>query len=117
MLYRASKMAPRFFVEVLAKELGPRSITVNAILPTVTVGAGLSTDAARPKASDFIRTFNPMHRPGLSGASPTRRNTSSARRGHPSADLLHEREQVSYPPVFGDLAVLDTHHINRLEMN
>jgi NAD(P)-dependent dehydrogenase (short-subunit alcohol dehydrogenase family) len=40
-------MAPRFFVEVLAKELGPRAVTVNSILPTVTVGAGLSTDAVR----------------------------------------------------------------------
>jgi 3-oxoacyl-[acyl-carrier protein] reductase len=63
-LYSGSKMAPRFFVEVLAKELGPRGITVNSILPTVTEGAGLSTNAVRPKAMDFIRTFNPMRRPG-----------------------------------------------------
>jgi 3-oxoacyl-[acyl-carrier protein] reductase len=63
-LYSGSKMAPRFFVEVLAKELGPRGISVNSILPTVTVGAGLSTDAVRPKASEFIRTFNPMQKPG-----------------------------------------------------
>jgi 3-oxoacyl-[acyl-carrier protein] reductase len=63
-LYSGSKMAPRFFVEVLAKELGARGITVNSILPTVTAGAGLSTDAVRPQASAFIRTFNPMQRAG-----------------------------------------------------
>jgi 3-oxoacyl-[acyl-carrier protein] reductase len=61
-LYSGSKMAPRFFVEVLAKELGARGITVNSILPTVTAGAGLSADAVRPQASAFIRTFNPMQR-------------------------------------------------------
>jgi 3-oxoacyl-[acyl-carrier protein] reductase len=49
------------------KELGSRGITVNSILPTVTVGAGLSTDAVRPTVSEFIRTFNPMQRPGTLG--------------------------------------------------
>jgi 3-oxoacyl-[acyl-carrier protein] reductase len=63
-LYSGSKMAPRIFVEVLAKELGPRGVTVNSILPTVTAGAGLSTDAVRPQASEFIRAFNPMQRVG-----------------------------------------------------
>ena len=66
-LYSGSKMAPRFFVEVLAKELGPRGVTVNSILPTVTAGAGLSTDGVRPQASEFIRTFNPMQRAGTLG--------------------------------------------------
>jgi 3-oxoacyl-[acyl-carrier protein] reductase len=63
-LYSGSKMAPRFFVEVLAKELGARGVTVNSILPTVTEGAGLSTDAVRPQAREFVRTFNPMQRVG-----------------------------------------------------
>ena len=66
-LYSGSKMAPRFFVEVLAKELGPRGVTVNSILPTVTAGAGLSTDGVRPQAGEFIRTFNPMQRAGTLG--------------------------------------------------
>jgi 3-oxoacyl-[acyl-carrier protein] reductase len=66
-LYSGSKMAPRFFVEVLAKELGPRRVTVNSILPTVTAGAGLSTDGVRPQADEFIRTFNPMGRAGTVG--------------------------------------------------
>jgi len=66
-LYSGSKMAPYLFVEVLAKELGPRGVTVNSIRPTVTAGAGLSTDAVRPHASEFIRAFNPMQRPGTLG--------------------------------------------------
>jgi len=66
-LYSGSKMAPRFFVEVLAKELGPRGVTVNSILPTVTAGAGLSTDGVRPQADEFIRMFNPMQRAGTVG--------------------------------------------------
>jgi 3-oxoacyl-[acyl-carrier protein] reductase len=66
-LYSGSKMAPRFFVEVLAKELGPRGVTVNSILPTVIAGAGLSTDDVRPQAREFVRTFNPMQRVGTLG--------------------------------------------------
>jgi 3-oxoacyl-[acyl-carrier protein] reductase len=61
-LYGASKMAPRFLVEVLAKELGARGITVNSILPTVTEGAGVSTEGARDSVREYLRTFNPMRR-------------------------------------------------------
>jgi 3-oxoacyl-[acyl-carrier protein] reductase len=63
-LYSGSKMAPLLFVEVLAKELGARGVTVNSILPTVIAGAGLSTSEVRPQAREFIRTFNPMQRAG-----------------------------------------------------
>jgi 3-oxoacyl-[acyl-carrier protein] reductase len=63
-LYSGSKVAPRFFVEVLAKELGARGVTANSILPTVIEGAGLSTDELRPQAREFVRTFNPMRRAG-----------------------------------------------------
>ena len=31
-------------------------------MPTVTVGAALSTDGVRPKAGEFIRMFNPMQK-------------------------------------------------------
>jgi 3-oxoacyl-[acyl-carrier protein] reductase len=66
-LYSGSKIAPRLFVEVLAKELGPRGVTVNSIVPTITEGAGLSTGAVRPQARDFIRMFNPMQRAATLG--------------------------------------------------
>jgi 3-oxoacyl-[acyl-carrier protein] reductase len=44
-VYGASKLAPRHFVEVLAKELGPRGITVNSVVPGATLAAGVFTDA------------------------------------------------------------------------
>lgn len=62
-LYGSSKMAPRFFVEVLAKELGGRGITVNSILPSATEGAGVSTDGPRPEIQRVIDA-NPMRRMG-----------------------------------------------------
>jgi 3-oxoacyl-[acyl-carrier protein] reductase len=43
-LYSGSKMAPRLWVEVLAKEIGHRGITVNSILPTGIEGAGVFTE-------------------------------------------------------------------------
>jgi 3-oxoacyl-[acyl-carrier protein] reductase len=61
-LYGASKMAPQFLVEVLAKEIGKRGVTVNSILPTATDGAGLSADGARPQVVEYIKTYNPMGR-------------------------------------------------------
>jgi 3-oxoacyl-[acyl-carrier protein] reductase len=61
-LYGASKMAPRYLVEVLAKELGARGITVNSILPTATEGAGVSTNGVRDSVREYLRTFNPMQR-------------------------------------------------------
>lgn len=63
-LYGGSKMAPRFLVEVLAKEIGNRGITVNSILPPATEGAGVSTDGGRPEVLEFIRSSNPMQRMG-----------------------------------------------------
>jgi 3-oxoacyl-[acyl-carrier protein] reductase len=63
-LYGGSKMAPRFLVEVMAKELGARGVTVNSILPTAIEGAGVSTDEVRPAVRDFIERYNPMKRMG-----------------------------------------------------
>jgi 3-oxoacyl-[acyl-carrier protein] reductase len=62
-LYGSSKMAPRFLVEVLAKEIGHRGVTVNSILPTATEGAGRHTDL-KPEIAQFIRDFMPMDRIG-----------------------------------------------------
>lgn len=42
-VYGASKLAPKFFVEVLAKEIGARGVTVNSVSPGVTRGAGVFT--------------------------------------------------------------------------
>jgi len=39
-LHGGSKTAPQYLVEVLAHEVGARGVTVNAILPTATDGAG-----------------------------------------------------------------------------
>lgn len=61
-LYGGSKLAPQFLVEVLAKEIGVRGVTVNSILPTATEGAGVSTDEVRPQVREFIRSYNPMQR-------------------------------------------------------
>lgn len=63
-IYGTSKVAPLFLVEVLAKEIGHRGVTVNSVLPTATEGAGVSTDGLHPAARDFIRTFIPMQRAG-----------------------------------------------------
>ncbi len=61
-LYGASKLAPQFLVQVLAKELGKRGVTVNSVLPTATDGAGVSTGGARPQVVEYIKTYNPMGR-------------------------------------------------------
>ena len=62
-LYGGSKMAPRFLVEVLAKEIGHRGVTVNSILPTATQGAGRHTEP-KPEIAQFIKNFMPMNRIG-----------------------------------------------------
>jgi 3-oxoacyl-[acyl-carrier protein] reductase len=51
-LYGGSKMAPRYWVEVLAKEIGHRGVTVNSILPTAIDGAGVFTN---PNENDSLR--------------------------------------------------------------
>ncbi len=60
-LYGGSKMAPRFLVEVLAKEIGHRGVTVNSILPTATEGAGRHAEP-KPEIAQFIKNFMPMNR-------------------------------------------------------
>jgi len=61
--YCGSKMAPRFLIEVLAKEIGHRGVTVNSILPTATQGAGRHAEP-KPEIAQFIKNFMPMNRIG-----------------------------------------------------
>lgn len=63
-LYGTSKVPCKFLVEVLAKELGHRKVTVNSILPTVTLGGGPHAQQLSPGATEFIKTFNPQQRAG-----------------------------------------------------
>jgi len=63
-LYGGSKIAPQFVVEVLAKEIGARGVTVNSILPTAIEGAGVFTDQVAPEFREFIKSFRPMQRMG-----------------------------------------------------
>ena len=63
-LYGGSKMGAQFTVEVLAKELGARGVTVNSILPTAIEGAGVFTDGASDQVLEFVRSFRPMARMG-----------------------------------------------------
>ena len=63
-LYGASKMAPRYLVEVLAKEVGGRGVTVNSILPTATAGAGVSTGGVRAELQAQLNRMRPIQRMG-----------------------------------------------------
>lgn len=64
-IHGGSKAAPLYLVQVLAQELGKNGVTVNAILPTATEGAGIHTtvedDAPIKK---MIPGFYPMGRMG-----------------------------------------------------
>jgi 3-oxoacyl-[acyl-carrier protein] reductase len=62
-VYGASKLAPKYFVEVLAKELGPRGITVNSVSPGVTKSAGVFTTT--PETDTYLQQ--------MTGATPLRR--------------------------------------------
>jgi 3-oxoacyl-[acyl-carrier protein] reductase len=65
-LYGGSKMAPRFLVEVLAKELGKKGIAVNSIIPTALAGAGVFTNMEEdaPIKKLMEDSFCPMGRMG-----------------------------------------------------
>jgi 3-oxoacyl-[acyl-carrier protein] reductase len=63
-LYGSSKIAGQFLVEVLAKELGNRGITVNSILPTAIEGAGVFTGGVPEEVTQFVRSFRPIARMG-----------------------------------------------------
>jgi 3-oxoacyl-[acyl-carrier protein] reductase len=84
-LYGASKTAPQFLVEMLAKELGPRGVAVNTILPTAIEGAGVFTDGVADEVRNFVRSFRPMQRWGRSTTSRTPLSISQVICPHSSA--------------------------------
>lgn len=43
-IYAASKAAPKLFVEVLAKEIGDRHVTINSIMPGIIDNAWVITN-------------------------------------------------------------------------
>jgi 3-oxoacyl-[acyl-carrier protein] reductase len=59
-LYGSSKMAPRYIVEVLAKEIGHRGVTVNSIIPTATQGAGVFATGDNTEAFAMIENMRPI---------------------------------------------------------
>jgi 3-oxoacyl-[acyl-carrier protein] reductase len=64
-VYGASKLAPRYFVEVLAKELGPRNVTVNSVVPGVTRAAGVFSNT--PDTDPYLQEMKratPLRRLG-----------------------------------------------------
>ena len=62
-LHGGSKVAPDYLVRVLAQELGKRGVTVNAVIPTATQGAGVNTTIEdRERIQRFIDEFMPMGR-------------------------------------------------------
>lgn len=64
-LHGGSKIAPLYLVQVMAKELGRKGITVNAILPTATAGAGIHTRIEEEEPMrKLIPAFYPMGRMG-----------------------------------------------------
>jgi 3-oxoacyl-[acyl-carrier protein] reductase len=64
-VYGASKLAPKYFVEVLAKELGPRGITVNSVSPGVTQSAGVFTSTpANDAYLEQMTAATPLRRLG-----------------------------------------------------
>ncbi|WP_316825478.1 SDR family oxidoreductase [Pedobacter miscanthi] len=60
-IYGGSKTAPKYLVEVLAKEIGGRGVTVNSIIPYAVSNAGIFTNEEEPSIKWLIEA-NPMKR-------------------------------------------------------
>ena len=60
-VYGGSKTAPKYLVQVLAKEIGHRGITVNSIIPYAVDKAGIFTNPDEPSRKWLIES-NPMKR-------------------------------------------------------
>ncbi len=64
-LYGGSKMGGRYVVDVLAKEIGHRGVTVNSLIPYAIDGSGVFTDpTAFPEARRVLVDACPMGRLG-----------------------------------------------------
>ncbi|PUZ25559.1 short-chain dehydrogenase [Chitinophaga parva] len=62
-VYGGSKTTPRYMVEVLAKEIGHRGVTVNSIIPFAVDHSGIFADpAAYPELRQSLLNSCPMHR-------------------------------------------------------
>ncbi len=61
-VYGASKLAAKHFVEVLAKELGPKGIAVNSVEPGATLSAGVFTDAVGEAGVARLTDLTPLRR-------------------------------------------------------
>jgi 3-oxoacyl-[acyl-carrier protein] reductase len=62
-VYGGSKTAPNYLIEVLAKEIGHRGVTVNSVVPYAVANAGIFTgmDANTPSLK-WLSDINPMKR-------------------------------------------------------
>ena len=62
-VYGGSKMAPRYVVDVLSKEIGHRGVTVNTIIPFAVDRAGIFEDpASHPELRKQLLESCPLHR-------------------------------------------------------
>lgn len=62
-VYGGSKMAPRYVVDVLSKEIGHRGVTVNSIIPFAVDRAGIFEDpASYPELRKQLLESCPLHR-------------------------------------------------------
>ncbi len=62
-IYSASKAAPKLFIDVLAKEIGLRQITVNSIMPGIIDNAGVITNQP-PEVKRQMMAGSPFNRLG-----------------------------------------------------
>ena len=62
-LYAGTKAAIKMFAEILAKEVAPRQVTVNSVLPGAIVGAGVVAEISEQELAEFVKG-SPMGRLG-----------------------------------------------------
>jgi 3-oxoacyl-[acyl-carrier protein] reductase len=60
--YSSSTIAGQLLVEVLAKEIGARGVTINSILATATDGAGVFAAGVPDDVAQLVQSIRPMKR-------------------------------------------------------